>query len=181
MTFDTRQNPQVNPRLAPESVMLSPTDFAAITRELEALRNTHRADVAERLRDARSYGTAVGDDDHLAILEDAAVDRGKIAQLERLVASATIVDDTLGDDGLAGLGSFVRVRDPAGKHVEYEIVGWRSIEALQTQVTPASPIGKALLGARGGDVVRVLLPSGRERTLEVVAVRSAQAERARAA
>ena len=161
--------------------MLSPTDFAEIVQELESLRSSHRAEVAERLRDARSYGTAVGDDDHLAILEDAAVDRGKIAQLERLVASATLVDDTLGDDGLAALGSFVRVRDRAGRHAEYEIVGRRSREALQTQVTPASPVGKALLGARSGDVVRVLLPRGRNRTLEVVAVRAAQRERSRAA
>jgi transcription elongation factor GreA len=158
--------------------MLSPTDFAEIVQELELLRSTHRTEVAERLRDARTYGTAVGDDDHLAILEDAAVDRGKIAQLERLVASATIVDDPLADDGLAGLGSFVRVRDPAGKQVEYEIVGWRSAEALQTQVTPASPIGKALLGARSGDVVRIVLPRGRERTLEVMAVRGPRARAA---
>jgi transcription elongation factor GreA len=161
--------------------MLSPTDFAEIVQELELLRSTHRAEVAERLRDARTYGTAVGDDDHLAILEDAAVDRGKIAQLERLVASATIVDDALANDDLAGLGSFVQVRDRGGRHAEYEIVGWRSAEALQTQVTPASPLGKALLGARSGDVVRVLLPRGRERTLEVMAVRRAQGERSRAA
>jgi len=178
MTFDTTPSPHGDPRLAPESVMLSPTDLAEITRELELLRSTHRAEVAERLRDARTYGTAVGDDDHLAILEDAAVDRGKIAHLERLVASATIVDDTLADDGLAGLGSFVQVRDRAGRHTEYEIVGWRSADALRTQVTPASPIGKALLGARSGDVVRVLLPRGRERALEVTAVRRARARAA---
>ena len=158
--------------------MLSPTDLAEIMQELELLRSTHRAEVSERLRDARTYGTAVGDDDHLAILEDAAVDRGKIAQLERLVASATIVDDALADDGLTTLGSFVQVRDRAGGHTEYEIVGWRSPEALRTQVTPASPIGKALLGARSGDVVRVLLPRGRERTLEVMAVRRARARAA---
>jgi transcription elongation factor GreA len=178
MTFDTTPRPHVDPRLAPETVLLSPTDFADIVQELELLRSTHRAEVADRLRDARTYGTAVGDDDHLAILEDAAVDRGKIAQLERLVASATIVDDALADDGLATLGSFVEVRDRSGDHIEYEIVGWRSPDAPRTQVTPASPIGKALLGARGGDVVRVQLPRGRERTLEVVAVRRAQARAA---
>lgn len=179
MTSDTTPNP-LPPRLAPETVILSPTDYAQIMRDLESLRSTHRAEVAERLRDARTYGTAVGDDDHLAILEDAAVDRGKIAQLERLIASATIVD-ALADDGVAALGSFVRVRDQSGRYTEYEIVGWRSAEALQTQVTPASPVGEALLGARTGDVVRVLLPSERERTLEVVAVRSAQRETSRAA
>src|SRR3954469_16642919 len=180
MISDTTPTPQLHPRPAPESVMLSPTDFAEITRELDSLRNTHRAEIAERLRDARTYGTAVGDDDHLAILEDAAVDRGKIAQLERLVASATIVE-ALADDGVAGLGSVVRVGDHAGRQTEYEIGGWPPAEALQTQVTPASPIGEALLGARSGDVVRVLLPSGLERMLEIVAVRAMRLESSRAA
>lgn len=160
--------------------MLSPAELVEIMRELEALRSTHRSEVADRLRDARTHGTAIGDDDHLAILEDAAVDWRKIAQLERLVASATIVD-ARADDGVAALGSFVRVRDRADRHTEYEIVGWRSAQALHTQVTPASPVGEALFGARCGDVVRVLLPSGRERTLEIVAVRTARGEQSRAA
>jgi transcription elongation factor GreA len=180
MTSDLTPDPR-HARLAAATVMLSALDFARITQELESLRRVHRTEVAERLRDARTYGTAVGDDDHLAILEDTAVDRGKIAQLERLVASATIVDAALADDGVAGLGSFVRVRDQAARQTEYEIVGWRSDEPLRTQVTPASPIGKALLGARTGDVVRVLLPSGRQRTLEVVSVRVPRDERSQAA
>ena len=178
MTFDTPPNPHADPRIAPETVMLTPTDFAEIVQELELLRSTHRAEVSERLREARTYGTAANDDDHLAILEDAAVDRGKIAQLERLIASATIVDDVLAEDGCVQLGSFVQVRDGAGRDIEYEIVGYRAAEALRTQVTPASPIGKALLGTRSGDVVRVVLPSGRERTLEVMAVWRAQARAA---
>src|SRR3954451_18348253 len=134
MISDTTPTPQLHPRPAPESVMLSPTDFAEITRELDSLRNTHRAEIAERLRDARTYGTAIGDDDHLAILEDAAVDRGKIAQLERLLDPAPVVAPAF-VDGVVGLGSVVRVRDQAGRQSEYEIVGWRSGEAVQTQVT----------------------------------------------
>jgi transcription elongation factor GreA len=158
--------------------MLTRTDLAEIVQELESLRSTHRAEVSERLREARTYGTAANDDDHLAILEDAAVDRGRMAQLERLIDSATIVDDALADDGRARLGSFVQVRDGAGRDTEYEIVGYRSAEAPRTHVTPASPIGQALLGTRSGDVVRVFLPSGRERSLEVMAVWRAQARAA---
>lgn len=133
--------------MQPDQAMLSRSDLAEIARELELLRGTH------------------------TMLEDAAVDRERIAHLERLVASATIVDDAFPDDGLATLGSFVVVRDRADRPIEYEIVGWRPAGSLPTQVTPASPIGKALLGARRGDVVRVVLPNGRERTLEVLAVR----------
>ena len=72
--------------------------------------------------------------------------------------------------GAAGLGSLVRVRDQAGKETEYEIVGRRADDATRTQVTPGSPVGVALLGAREGDEVRVTLPNGRRRVLTVLAV-----------
>jgi transcription elongation GreA/GreB family factor len=93
MTYNVMPDPQ---RAAPAGgVMLSPTDLTEAIRELESLRSAHRADLAERLREARAYGTAVDDDDHLAVLEDAAVEWMKIAQLERLVASATVIGDAL--------------------------------------------------------------------------------------
>ena len=94
-------------------VLLSRADLTAAMHELDSLRGAHRIELAERLRDARAYGTASNDDDHLAVLEDAAVERIKIAQLERLIASATVVDVDAADDDVAGLGSVVRVRDHA--------------------------------------------------------------------
>ena len=98
-------------------------------RELDSLRGARRVELAARLRDARAYGTAVGDDDHLTVLEDVAVARIRITQLERLIASATIVDVDSADDGVVGLGSVVRVRDAGDRESEYELVG----RALRTQ------------------------------------------------
>jgi transcription elongation factor GreA len=139
-------------------VFLSRADLTAAMRELDSLRGAHRLELA-----------AMDDDDHLAVLEDAAVERIKIAQLERLIASATIVEAGAADD-LAGLGSVVRVKDRHDREIDYELVGRLSENPRHTQVTPASPVGKVLMGARGGDVVHVSLPSGRARTLTVVAV-----------
>jgi transcription elongation factor GreA len=117
----------------------------------------------------------MNDDDHLAVLEDAAVERIKIAQLERLIASATVVDDDAADDDVAGLGSVVRVRDHRGRETDYELVGRLAANGPRAQVTPASPVGEALMGARSGDVVAVALPNGRARTLTVVAVQRTDA------
>jgi transcription elongation factor GreA len=155
---------------ATDRVILTPADYEAAVRELESLRRAHRADIAERLRDAREFGTAVDDDDHLAVLEDSVVQRSKIAALERLIATATIVEGANGAPGAAALGSIVRVRDQAGKETEYELVGRRAEHAQRTQVTPGSPVGKALMGARAGDVVHVELPTGRTRALTVLDV-----------
>jgi transcription elongation factor GreA len=173
MTYDMTPGPPPPSRRPSGDVLLSRADLTAAMHELDSLRGAHRLELAARLRAARAYGTASNDDDHLAVLEDVAVERIKIAQLERLIASATVVDVDAGDGDVAGLGSVVRVRDRGGRETDYELVGRLTANAARAQVTPASPVGEALMGARGGDVVSVALPNGSARTLTVVAVRRA--------
>src|SRR3954470_21218166 len=148
MTYDTLPDQRLRSPYAgpPVGLMLSPADYDEVTRELESLRRAHRTELAERLRDAREFGSPGDDDDRLAVLEDTAIDRLKIAQLERLVASATVIEETVGDHGIAALGSLVRVQDEAGRETDYELVGRRSADGARTQITPASPVGEALLG-----------------------------------
>src|SRR4051812_32447916 len=153
----------------PVAVVVTQTEFDQLVEELHGLRSAHREDLAARLRDARGHGVAGDNDDRLAVMEDVVVDTVKIAQLERLIASAAVVD-SVPDDGAVGLGSVVHVEDHDGRRAEYEFVGVRSENAQRTQVTPASPIGQALLGARAGDTVEVTLPNGRGRSLTVLAV-----------
>jgi transcription elongation factor GreA len=151
-------------------VQLSPTDYAELMRELDELRSRHRGELARRLRDARDFGSPGDDDDRLAVFEDAAVDEARIAQLEQLARSASVV--AVGDDadGAAGLGSTVRVADEAGETMEFALVGRRAADSAPREVSLASPVGKALVGVRAGDVARVALPSGRVRLLRVLDV-----------
>ena len=149
-------------------VRLTRADFNALVSELDRLRTAYRADLAERLRDARSFGSPGDDDDWLTVMGDATVEHGRIAQLERLVAVATVIDDPPSGEARAGLGTVVRVRDDAGRTREYELVGRVGTRDDLSQVSLGSPVGKALLGARPGDVVHVTLPNGRQRSLRVL-------------
>ena len=151
-------------------VTLTVTGFEELVRELEHLRTAHRRELAQRFRDARTFGSPGDDDEWLAVLEDVAIDQVRIAQLERLVATASVVDETPSSDG-AGLGSFVWVQDDAGRAAQYELVGRRTGRDQDGAISLASPVGKALVGARPGDVVQVALPNGRERSLTVLDVR----------
>ncbi|MGH2970509.1 MAG: GreA/GreB family elongation factor [Solirubrobacteraceae bacterium] len=151
-------------------VLLSPADYAELMRELDELRSRHRGELAQRLRDARDFGSPGDDDDRLAVFEDAAVDEARIAQLEQLARSASVVAIGAGTDGVAGLGSIVRVADEAGETMEFELVGRRAADSSRREVSLASPVGKALIGVRPGDVARVALPSGRARMLRVLEV-----------
>lgn len=154
--------------------MLTPSDFNELSDEVDRLRAAHSAGLAERLRDARSFGSSSDDDDWLTVMEDAAIERGRIAHLERLIAVASVVDEPPSSDAGAGLGTVVRVRDDRGQTREYELVGRLGADRDRSQVSLGSPVGKALLGSRVGDLVHVTLPNGRQRSLDVLRVRDSR-------
>lgn len=62
------------------------------------------------------------------------------------------------------------MQDRGGRTTEYELVGRSLPESQRKQAMLGSPTGKALLGARPGDVVRVVLPNGRSRRVRVINV-----------
>jgi transcription elongation factor GreA len=161
-------------------MVLSATDYAELMRELDDLRSRHRGEVAQRLREARDFGSPGDDDDRLAIREDAAYAEARIAQLEHLARFAHVVADE-DVQGVAGLGSIVTVADELGGTMDFELVGRRTPDSKARQVSLASPVGKALTGARAGDVARVALPSGEIRVLSVLGVASATDTTAEAA
>ena len=150
--------------------VLTQADFDGLVRELESLRRQQRSELAGRLREARAFGASTENDDLLAALEEAAVDEARLAHLEELVQFASIVEGAAGNGG-AGLGSTVLVADDAGRTSEYQLIGRRRQQSARHEITMASPVGQALRGARPGDVVRVALPNGRNRTLRVIEVR----------
>jgi transcription elongation factor GreA len=155
-------------------VVLSAADYAELMRELDDLRSRHRGEVSQRLRDARDFGSPGDDDDRLAIREDAAFAEARIAQLEHLARFATVVSADEDVDGVAGLGSVVRVADEMGATMEFELVGRRTTDSKTGDVSLASPVGKALTGVRAGDLARVALPSGEIRVLSVLEVVSSR-------
>lgn len=153
-------------------IVMSRAEYAALVLELDTLRAALRSDLAQRLHDVQTVGTTSDYDDHLAVLEETAIDRARIAQLADLVRFATVLDgDDDGSDGAAGLGTTVEVADAMGRTTTYVLIGRRTAESRAGEVSLGSPVGQALVGARVGDVVRVQLPNGRDRTLTVLAVR----------
>jgi transcription elongation factor GreA len=159
------------PDVEGSSLVMSNAEYAVLVQELEALRTAHRSELAQRLHDVRAHGTTSDHDDLLAVLEETAVDRARITQLEDLVRCATVVDDEDARfDGAAGLGTTVEVADDEGRTTEYRLIGRRTATSAPDEVSLGSPVGQALVGARTGDVVHVKLPRGGERSLTVLAV-----------
>ena len=121
---------------------MSRAEYASLVRELEGLRAAHRSELAQGLHDVRAHGTTSDDDDRLAVLEEAAIDRARVAQLEDLVRCATVVDDSAAFDGAAGLGSTVEVADETGRTTKYRLIGRRTSESRAHEVSLGSPSGR---------------------------------------
>jgi transcription elongation factor GreA len=164
-----------SPMLLPDDAMpasassgLMRAEFDALVKELHELRSRYQHELADRLRVARPSGSPGDNEDVLAVHEEVSVTAARIARLEELLRSAPIVDREF--DGCVSLGCTVRVAVDAGETAQYTLVGRRSEASRRHEVTPGSPVGKALLGARPGHRVRVELPGGRERALRILDV-----------
>ena len=110
--------------------------------------------------------------DLLTELEDAGVDATQLEQVTDLIVIASALE------GRAGLGSVVTVADRAGRVTEYELIAQPVPEDTRQRVTVDSETGRALLGARPGEYVRVTLANGRQRRVSVISVGSTPAEMA---
>jgi transcription elongation factor GreA len=143
----------------------------ALRGELARLRHELEVGFASRLRDAREFGDAAGNDDYLQIKEEETVLAAGIARLQALLATATVVDEADLASGVAVIGTLVVVRDvDSGLVDEHLLIG--GYEALSPNAVSAnSPVGRALMGRTAGDEVEVELPGHRKRRLRVVAVR----------
>lgn len=147
---------------------LVPAEFDALVAELHELRSAHQNEFANRLRDARAHGSPGDNEDILAVHEEVSVNAARIARLEELLRTAPIVDREF--DGCVSPGCRVRVAGDGGRAATYVLVGRRREDSGRHEVSLRSPVGRALLGARPGQLVRVELPDGRDRSLRILDV-----------
>lgn len=142
----------------------------ALQRERDKLRDEKLHQFPERLRLVREYGDSANNDEHLAIREEEAVVDARLRQLEGILSRAKVVGSAESDDTIA-IGSSVTVLDiGSGESIDYVIDSAHAPFAPRA-VSAVSPVGRALLGRRLGEVVTVLLPrKERTRELEIVAI-----------
>lgn len=153
-----------------EETPITPVGLARLQAELERLTTVGRDEIGERLREALGAETNGADTPgYRDVCEDQALLELRIGLLERRIASARIVEP--GDaNGVIDLGERVRLRDvDSGERLRFELVGPFEADPFEDRVSIASPIGRALLGLRRGEVAIVDTPRGRRR-LKVLTV-----------
>jgi transcription elongation factor GreA len=142
--------------------------------ELHRLRTVDRPAVISAIAEARSHGDLAENADYDAAKERQGFIEGRIAEVERRLAHAQIIDPKQIDaDGRIVFGATVELIDvESGDSVTYQIVGDDEADLKHGKISVSSPIARALIGRIEGDTAEVHAPGG-VREYEIVAVRYA--------
>jgi transcription elongation factor GreA len=149
--------------------LLTPQGYQKLQDELEYLRNTKRKEVADRLHEAMEGGELIEDAEYEAAKNEQAFVEGRIRDLEALLANARVIEET-GQRDVVQVGAVVTIQENGNDPEEYIIVGPAEASPREGRISHESPIGRALLDHRAGDVVEVKAPDGKF-TLEILKVR----------
>ncbi len=140
---------------------LTPEGARKLREELEYLKTEKRAELAARLRAAIQMGDLSENADYIATKEEQGFVEGRIQQLEHILRHAVFIENN-GRRDVVDLGARVTVQEEGYEEEEtYHIVGATEADPLRGMISNESPMGKALLGKRVGDVVEVQTPAGR--------------------
>ena len=148
-----------------EGEAITPQGLAELRAELERLETEGRRDIAARIQSARELGDLKENAEYHIAKEDQAHLETRISRLAERLRSARVVEPGAGDEtGVVSFGSTVHVVDEAsGRAASYTLVGATEADLRAGRLSAESPVAKALLGARPGDVVEVAAPGGARR------------------
>jgi transcription elongation factor GreA len=158
----------------PRDVVLTREGFERLKAEIDLLRTDKRREVAERIKEAREFGDISENAEYDHAKNEQAMLEARISQLEEKLRAATVVDDKNLEKDVVSVGSHVRVKDQkSGKSVLYHIVGSAEAEPAENKLSNESPVGRALIGHKRGDVVTVPVPRGPSRKLKITKIEAA--------
>jgi transcription elongation factor GreA len=144
-----------------KEVILTPQGYEKLKEEIEYLSTEKRREVAERIRIAREFGDINENAEYDDAKNEQALLEHRIAMLEERLLSARVISKKEIAKDVVSVGSKVRLRDmDQNKTFEYHIVGSAEANPSENRLSNESPVGKAILGKKKGEVVEVAAPRG---------------------
>ncbi len=147
-----------------EETLVTKEGLKRLKEELENLKTVRRKEVAQRLKEAISYGDLSENSEYEEAKNEQAFVEGRIIELERKIKNAKIISehDAKKTGKEVNIGSHVTVVKvgSSDEPESYTIVGATEADPFEYKISNESPIGKAVLGNVKGDTVKVSTPSG---------------------
>lgn len=129
--------------------------------ELEYLKTVKRKEVTEKIKVALGYGDLSENSEYDEAKNEQAFTEGRILQIENMLKNASVVDESEIPAGTVAVGATVKVKDyDFDEVVEYTIVGSAEADPMNFKISNESPVGKALIGKKVGDIVEATVPDG---------------------
>lgn len=144
-----------------EDIFLTSQGIEKIKAELNHLKNIVRIDLAKRLRAAIQMGDLSENADYIAAKEEQGFVEGRIQELESVLKNAREIKESQGESNIIAIGSKVVVKEGDYPEETFFIIGSKEADPQNGKISYESPIGKALLGHKVGDLVEVETPGGR--------------------
>lgn len=158
-----------------KEILLTKEGYDKIVEELDYLKAVKRAEVAERIKIAISFGDISENAEYDEAKNEQAQMEERIYKLENQLRVAKIIEDTDidFDSVTVGAGVKIEIKDPSMKKAaveEYTIVGSAEADPSLDRISNESPIGAALLGKKVGDKITVQVPFGtaKIKVLEII-------------
>lgn len=132
-----------------------------LEQELESLKSVKRKEIAEKIKVALSFGDLSENSEYDEAKNEQAIVEARIVELEAMLKNVKIIDESELKTDAIGVGCKVRVKDmDLDEIVEYQIVGSTEADPMNGKISNESPVGKAFLEHRIGDIVEVEVPDG---------------------
>ena len=144
-----------------ETLVVTKDGLKALQEECDDLKTRGRKEVAERLKEAISYGDLSENSEYEEAKNYQAFVEGRIIELENMIKNAKVVDEKQHSRQMVEIGTRVVVRAKQGKEEhELTIVGATEADPFNNRISSEAPMGAALMGSKAGDTVVVEAPDG---------------------
>ena len=144
-----------------DKVYLTDEGFLELETELNELKNIKRPAVIKALKEARALGDLSENADYDAARAEQAQVEGRIQELEKIMENVHIIEK--GSTDSVSLGTTVKIRyidDDDDELEEYRIVGSKEADPSNNKISNESPLARAIMNAKAGDIRSVESPNG---------------------
>ena len=144
-----------------KQIVVTESGLKKIKDELEFLKNVKRKEAAENVGIARSFGDLSENSEYDEAKNEQAKIEAQISELEETLAHVKVIGDHEIQTNTVSIGVSVVLYDiEEDEEIEYHLVSSREVNPLENKISDQSPLGKAIIGAKVGDVVTAEVPVG---------------------
>ena len=148
--------------MAIKETQITAEGLQKLEEELAQRKSVIREEILERIKEARAQGDLSENSEYDQAKEDQGKNESRIVELEQMIKTAVIIDTSASSkEGKVSLGCTVVLKDMETEEEEsYTLVGTTEADPFENKISNESPVGKAVIGKKIGDVVVAVTPAG---------------------